>query len=342
MKLIAPLAALVVLGAAALLYGMQRDEVVTDPGTAAFWSDRMDAVGIEAARDELIAAIHNQSAMRAHEMSHAFGDALYQAGAPLGDCPILSVTEEFASSGCMHEFIGHLLQAEGAAALDIIRSTCIEKGAEARFHCDHAIGHGLLAWHGYDEDGVQSALESCTRASTSNNCYRAVFMEYDFRTMLDGAYEIRKSQEGDYHAMCKGLLGSVRDTCVYWQPNWWIEALRYDGIHVPAEQVPRMRELCLAWPNKTEQHLCFVAVGFTLMYLEAGIDRSVSLCEAHFQPAEQRYCRLGVASRYRSIGHGTEIARRACIGLVEGKRECIDIANGILNTSPDLPKRVIW
>ena len=114
-----------------------------------------------------------------HLMAHVVGDILY---AQKGIDGIKVCTHDFRNA-CSHTIVIGLFIEKGDTALPEIAETCYEApgGSGAYTMCFHGLGHGILAYTGYD---LEAAVELCKKTGTarynneeSSQCISGAIME---------------------------------------------------------------------------------------------------------------------------------------------------------------------
>lgn len=102
-----------------------------------------------------------------HLLGHIVGDMLYEQEGIDG---IKSCTDEFRNA-CSHSVVIGVLNEQGPGALSDIAVTCTKApgGPGAYTMCFHGLGHGVLAYTGYD---LQKAVEMCKLTGTQQYRYR--------------------------------------------------------------------------------------------------------------------------------------------------------------------------
>lgn len=215
MKKIIVLAAVVLMSAGVVF--VQRGEFYSTPPIGAiqdsdFWVSYVRQYGGVNAHKVLVRAAEELDANDSHIAAHAFGRALYET---LG-LPALFVCDDRFLYGCMHEFLGQALVREGIDIIPALHQSC---GKDVQ--CDHAIGHGLIGYFGYDKRGLREAVATCERLSPDifNGCGSGVFMEFNERTMLvgDNNSETPHSLGSNPLALCGDFSGLAASTCHFWQ-----------------------------------------------------------------------------------------------------------------------------
>lgn len=308
-----------------------------------YWRELIQTFGIDEAKGQFMKSIAGDEPTEAHTESHAFGAALYDLGEPLTKCPTTNVQDEFYSSGCAHEFIGRMISDRGLEAVDDIEAQCASLSRREFHLCEHGIGHGLIGYLGYDLDALRVAVGACARTS-DNNCYRAAFMERDFRRLANIELSVRQPEKGEpEHSYCNEFKEPVKSVCVYWQPNWWYALLSPD---VPSAELPDLMShlytLCDQWSG-VYKNLCATGVGFNIYYIGASVPEARAICDSRFGD-KSFYCKIGVASRYRSFGVEVPEVQRVCEGLTGSLADqCTHAAAGEgLYDIDGLPFSVLW
>jgi len=114
-----------------------------------------------------------------HLLAHVVGDILY---AQKGLDGIKVCTEDFRNA-CSHSIVIGLFLEQGEAALPKIAQACYQApgGSGAYTMCFHGLGHGMLAYAGYD---LEKAVELCKKTGTpqyrqeeSSQCVSGSIME---------------------------------------------------------------------------------------------------------------------------------------------------------------------
>lgn len=99
-----------------------------------------------------------------HLLGHVVGDVLYKQQGVSG---IKVCTQDFRNA-CSHTIVVGLLTDKGEAALDEIRDACEKApgGKGAYTMCFHGLGHGVLAYTGYD---LPKAIQLCEKTGTASH-----------------------------------------------------------------------------------------------------------------------------------------------------------------------------
>lgn len=232
-----------------------------------YWSARIRAAGAQQAYAEMATSVARLSLKSQHFEAHAFGEALFETKSNLSN----SVCDLRFGQGCFHQYFGDYVHEYGLTdGLKTFSQSCaaIEKISDRRT-CEHGIGHGLLGYTGYSEDGLGEALAICKEKVHSSNytlgCAGGVFMEYDLRTLLLGDAEQnprRKLTETTRYTPCLGLSAHESAACMFWQPEWWFLELR--ASESPADAISDMGSYCGALGSQQARQSCYRGLGYSL------------------------------------------------------------------------------
>ena len=102
-----------------------------------------------------------------HLLGHVVGDILYAQEGLKG---IKTCTHDFRNA-CSHTIVVGLFSEQGEVALPKIAETCYQApgGSGAYTMCFHGLGHGVLAYTGYD---LTKAAQLCQKTGTTGYNYR--------------------------------------------------------------------------------------------------------------------------------------------------------------------------
>lgn len=102
-----------------------------------------------------------------HLMAHEVGDILYQQQGADG---IRICTEDFRNA-CSHSIVVGLFRDKGEEALSSIATACRDApgGSGAYTMCFHGLGHGILAYTGYD---LERTVSICKKTGTAGYNFR--------------------------------------------------------------------------------------------------------------------------------------------------------------------------
>ncbi|MBI4088449.1 hypothetical protein HY418_03690 [Candidatus Kaiserbacteria bacterium] len=298
--------------------------------------ERIRAVGAAAAYEEFAAAVETLAPAEQHTYAHVFGATLFDEE----DLKGVVVCDARFSYGCYHEFLGRAIAAHGLEVVPELNDGCTRALVSSPLSCQHGIGHGIAAYLGYGEDDLRKALETC-RGLPHNDpiggCYGGVFMEYNLRTMLGEEAQVREVKSETYGAYepCRSLPSEYVTACVFWQPQWWQQALFGAETHerVFHEMGTYCREMNRASADLTRT--CFEGIGnITAMAAEFDAHRAARLCDATSErPLDRLFCRSYAANSLTVGGSGMRGDGEAvCEGLsVESLAYCTAYARNEAN-----------
>ena len=195
----------------------------------------------------------------AHVASHAFGEALYAKAGVDG----FSVCDATFGFGCFHTFIPAAIADKGTEVIREFDQSCVKVFGPVSLGCFHGIGHGLLAYEGYTQEGVQKSLTLCKSLSWKHiygGCPEGVFMEYDFRTTIpDTSKQLRPFSEDEKYLPCSAVDQASRVDCYFSIPSWWGAALRGN-----AERYTIMGRYCASVIAPDQRRACYRGIGYEI------------------------------------------------------------------------------
>lgn len=224
-----------------------------------------------------------------HGNAHVAGEALYRNAGFEG----FALCSSDFGFGCYHSFIPLALAEYGDEVVRELDDACIAAYGELGLGCSHGLGHGALAYYGYDEDAIAKALGLCAGLTWQHpygGCQDGAFMEYNDRTMEPEA-QLRPLDEKRRHEPCASLPARFRESCYFSQSGWWEKALA-DG---PDER-QKLGRWC-AEAREDSARACFRGLGYAFAPLTGftaarGIDKCDALPLTHNQ---SQWCREGLA-----------------------------------------------
>ncbi len=112
----------------------------------------------------LLGRVHIPRGIDVHLVGHGIGDVLYDQKGPEG---IIDCTQDFGSA-CAHQIVINTFYKEGPSAFSTILETCKKSpgGKNGYSLCYHGVGHGVLAYNGYD---FAKAMEMCGLAGSKTS-----------------------------------------------------------------------------------------------------------------------------------------------------------------------------
>lgn len=176
-----------------------------------------------------------------HLLGHEVGEMLYRKHGIDG---LRQCSRSFLMA-CYHGLVIRAVGTEGERDLGTIFEVC-QSDHNLLSQCAHAIGHGLLAWTGYD---VAKTLTMCTHVSEEvrYNCFDGVFMEHVYRvfTPRSGLADATRNQP---HDLCQSMETDYQRACYANQPPYWFAL--YGG------DLKRVGAACSVLPDSTNRAAC--------------------------------------------------------------------------------------
>ena len=263
-----------------------------------YWQQRIRQEGPDQAYDAHVRAVREGDIQSSHTLAHVFGSALYKE---IG-VDAVAVCDDTFAYGCLHEVFERVVDDHGTDGLRSSVERCGED--EVRWHpCHHALGHGLVAYFGYDVTAVRDALDICHDGFDEdpiNGCVGGVFMEFNLYTTEGPQIEPRPVDEAGWYFPCTEVDDTYRRACYFWLPQWWREILRVE-IADSEELFRVMGEKCRAAPDQRYVRECFERVGQHATY-QSKYDPPLAkrLCDAATQdPTFNFLCRSYSAFSFR-------------------------------------------
>lgn len=297
-----------------------------------YWAARIPQVGAEVAKRELASAVVSFDREHMHGWAHSFGGALYATLGPdgMGGC------DSNFSFGCYHEFLGRAIEEKGIASIPMLNQKCKEVLGANYLSCQHGIGHGVLAFEGYEFKDVARSMAVCAELPDGNSiggCYGGVMMEYNLRTMDGPNAGARPYSYEKRFEPCSGLKHEFYEACIFWQPQWWSLSLReIDAKASLAEIYTQLGEFCT---ESNDREHCFEGIGNTVFIgtnadpkKAVDTEGAIALCQvAGRTPKDELLCRK-VAANIFGIEVSHKVGLRLCSGLVgEAFTYCEHFAN---------------
>lgn len=207
-----------------------------------------------------------------HINAHVFGEVLYEKE---GVGALTACGSDFGF-GCFHSFIGQAIAEGGTAIVPRLDAACVAIGPMA-LGCFHGLGHGLLAYFGYESKGLAKSLDTCATLSWHHRyggCVDGVFMEYNLRTMLAQDGRIRPFTDEKHMEPCASLKAAFQPACYFSLPEWWRESLAGD-TDAPA----KMGAYCGSLSEGENRAACFRGIGYSQSFPHSfQADSGVEFC----------------------------------------------------------------
>lgn len=296
----------------------------------AFWEKEIAARGGSDAYDFFADKIDEYSYDDAHAAAHSFGSALFAAEGIRG----ITVCDSRFAFGCFHQFLGDAIHAGGLESVPNLNDACMGVLTRSPLSCQHGIGHGIVSYLGYEDDTLRRALDICSALPGTDvigGCYGGVFMEYNVRTMLADAAEVRPYHDDPFDA-CRTLDATFLPACVYWLPQWWLQTALY-GLE-GNEQFRMMGDFCRSFAKTaTLSRACFEGIG-NIVTQVAGFEpaRARTLCGAVSADAPHVLQCLSIGANHFGVDVGPAAAESMCETLEGDSRSyCLAYARNQSN-----------
>lgn len=274
---------------------------------------RIQAIGAQAAYDELHELAGDYERELVHDFGHEFGAALYIEEGLDG----FIVCDQRDYGGCAHDFLGNLISEKGIEGVDELWHFCVDNYPGHFSSCHHGIGHGLVAYYGYHSiDVLKKAVEVCHSYENNDDilgCNGGAYMEYSLRTMLPEE-PVQELDEENLYAHCAQLDEKFHAGCYHWLPQlWWIGL---DTQHPDMPKVELMQYMAKAC-SKLESGAkvaCLAGVG---KLAPAGSDfdpvTARQMCDTLYDQDAVFICKAWAANTFHNTG--VENAFASCEGL---------------------------
>lgn len=286
-----------------------------------YWQEVIENDGPQQAYQKFVEdTLSEKDSAVQHALAHRFGSLLYS----LGGLENLGVCDASFTFGCFHSFLGDAIAKEGVDIIEELDEACNSAFTDGGFACQHGIGHGLLAYYGYDRNDLDKALDKCsllTDQGPAAGCGGGVFMEYNFRTMLDPSGSdllMREFDVSDPHEPCLDIDEEFITHCYNEQPNLWKHAFNWD--------YQKISSLCNEAPTDELQRICLTSLGYsTLVNNEYDIEKTKQACDEMVDDNAKLLCRFATGRGLMSdLDFNSASAVVACSGLSgEDYQSCV-------------------
>ncbi len=246
-----------------------------------------------------------------HLLGHVVGDVLYKQQGVGG---ITNCTQEFRNA-CSHSIVVGALLEKGESALSEIAQACKQApgGLGAYPMCYHGLGHGVLAFTGYD---FLKTVELCQKVGTAQyhnreaiECIGGAVMEtisgggHDRQTWIKQRPNYLRKDDPLYLCLADFMPADARDQCLnYLTPFLW-EAVGARLDNPQPEDFNQAFKLCNQLPrdDMAAREACFGGFGkeFVTLAQDRDIRKIDQMNEAQLQKV-YNWCQL--ASNREGIG----------------------------------------
>lgn len=295
----------------------------------AYWNERIQRTGPEKTYQEFLEKNTSAPYTRQHNATHVIGELFYEHRGVEG---IVFCDPSFGF-GCFHGFFGFALATEGETLVEALDQACIDAYGPLGTGCQHGIGHGLLAYLGYDR--LVDALRLCektTQLVPLLGCTSGVYMEHN-TPLVSGEGNIQPAplpfDEANPYSSCPGVPERFQQSCYFEIGSWWMQ--------VSGKTPSELGALCAALENEENRSACARGLGNFLSFTtEYDAQKAVETCSAIVNPDVSLMCRAGVAWGFFSNPLYTERSAEPCDGLSKIDRDrCIrasDLTEGLHGT----------
>lgn len=186
-----------------------------------------------------------------HLLNHTVGDYLYKKYGTSG----LSKCKDYFLASCYHGFVLNAIAEGGEEQISKIMAECEKMGNPVVAQCSHAVGHGYLAYLGYEN--LNQALLMCSDTADkispflAFNCEDGVFME-NIWAVHDGTPSAERwIHPDDDNYPCNDPRVEEKYTRACWSNQPALLYQRYRG------DIKKVGEVCEKIENKSNREMCF-------------------------------------------------------------------------------------
>lgn len=300
-----------------------------------------------------------------HLLGHAVGDVLYQQEGVAG---ITKCTQDFRNA-CSHTIVIGLFQDFGLDALPQIAEACHQApgGKGAYTMCFHGLGHGVLAYTGYD---FRKAVSLCQEVGTeefghreSSECVGGAMMEMVAGVHDRDLWQLQAEKlflEQDPLFPCNADYIPERDrfACIAYQTPHLFRSVGGDLGKPTASTFEAAFKHCQGWESPKFKDFCYASFGkeFIVLARQRDIRDFNKMTNEEMQQVEV-WCQLApeesgieaclvsaVSSLYWGGENDVRIALRFC-GQVSDRHKpaCFRTVIGAVNyyaTNPEYKQKV--
>ena len=282
----------------------------------------IEAIGISRAQDVLAKTVRDDA--RHHTLNHISGAFIYAhfGSDGVGRC------KTYFSGSCYHGFMVALVAERGVSDLPALKSVCRALPNKSEYMlCIHGIGHGLLAYVGYER--LLETLPLC-RALSSNaeelfECGYGVFMENTvgfFNVPPPG--RLYRADDPMYPCEMREIVSAgMHDVCWDIQSRKTLNRAYYPQLKSDADTVSRY---CSTLKEK-DRHTCVRNLARQLYWFSDNAAEAEGRCGAIANESYARECRWGVAkAAYYYYDHAPAVLRTCVSEVGEEKNACYENA----------------
>lgn len=259
---------------------------------------------------EKLAEIMPQQNLSCHNRAHEVGRMTYEV---FGTQAFRLCTSQ-CHSGCYHGATEAFFKENGTSNLVTSLSVICQDEQNKFFshQCIHGVGHGLLAWSGYE---LYDSLDACDKLPTpeaQSSCATGVFMENIVGSLAESTGHATKYLSSDPQYPCTAVAEKYKGECYYLQTSRMVQLFNSDFAKIAKE--------CSKVPQKY-QNSCFQSMGRDASgSVRQDVDKAIANCINAPPGAPRVECFSGAAQDTFWDKSGQDKALRFC-SLLETDQE---------------------
>jgi hypothetical protein len=288
------------------------------------YKDLIDVVGPDQAQEEL-----RHSGLpftgQTHLLNHTVGEFLYKNYGPSG----LSHCKDYFLSSCNHGFLIMAIAKGGMPEVTKVMLECRKISGAVYGQCSHGVGHGFLAYEGYDK--LLESLKLCDEVDIPGttfptyNCYDGVFMENIWGVHEGKPSPDRWVKESDPIYPCNDTRIERKYLLACWSNQ---PALMYQMFD---RDLKKISSECEKITDTEYLKMCFNGLSRQIHPITHGkVENVLRLCKEISQ-SWQDYCVTTNALAYFALGD-LDLPFVICANTGEsGKKECYEAVIGSIS-----------
>ncbi|HVZ66675.1 MAG TPA: hypothetical protein VG917_00255 [Patescibacteria group bacterium] len=285
-----------------------------------FWKKEVALKGSAKAYEELKEEFKNKSATTQHNAAHEMGEIIYEKDG----LNAIEICDSAFQYGCYHGVLISAAVQHGPDIVSSLNKVCLN-GKLWAAACQHGIGHGLIEYFGYNDQGLIKALDKCRAViehDELSGCADGVLMGYEFpiTNSPTGKFPlIRKMESENPYEICEKIVRSSDiNACYYSMPQWWLILFKDGYKHVG--------QLCSEVESTENKKSCFIGVGADVV-LRSNFDSTRALWTCNLMPDQisKVNCLSGAYWLSSRLGD-KKSASKICDNLsIDSKKQCLDL-----------------
>lgn len=249
-----------------------------------------------------------------HLVNHESGNYLFETEGVAG----LTKCREYFSGSCYHGFLLHLMgQPREEELIKQVVEHCRKEPGDVIVQCSHAIGHGLLAKHGYKN--IPTALSNCERIEVYApeldlmSCLDGVFMENVFGVHQGGPSPDRWVKPEDLTYPCSDSVFAD-----YLEPCWRNQVALINQF--VGNDIPKLESYCRGLSDERIRTTCYSTMAGFVTSISDNESEYKEMCK-QFHESWQERCLVLVPEYLFFQGDGIPMIK-ACAVATSLKDEC--------------------